>query len=311
MARGNTFWRAAMGVLFLLALSCRTSHPSSVAAEDLDLIGGQAAPFNELTSVVRIDEGCTATQIAPRLLLTASHCIRTALGAVSPSFAAGRLLTIESRDQRGTLRLVKLTIESAAIHPRLTEVCASENNGRGCTDSSAAAKRDAPDLATIKLAQPIPNSTVTPISVSAAKPDERIQVAGFGCTVRVGGSTDDVLRAGTTRALEEGEASHSGAGMTIDESKALASVYLYTEGPALRSGSSVVGLCPGDSGGPAFRNADLGGLALVGVNASYTFMFPAGTTAGIPAVNWHARVDVFARYEVFSWLEKQGATFTR
>jgi Trypsin len=293
----------------LLVLSCNTQQQNSSGAEDL--IGGQPAPSNELTSVVRIDEGCTATQVAPRLLLTASHCIRTSLGGVSPSFAAGRLLTVESRDRNGALRLVKLTIERAAIHPRLTEVCTSENSGRGCTESSAASKRDAPDLATIKLAEAIPNSTVTPISVSAAKSGERILIAGFGCTVRVGGSTDDVLRIGTTRALEESEAVHSGSGMTTSESKTLGSVYLYTEGPALRQGNGAAGLCPGDSGGPAFRTADLGGLALVGVNASYTFMFPAGTTSGIPAVNWHARVDVFARYEVFSWLEKQGATFTR
>lgn len=138
-----------------------------------------------------------------------------------------------------------------------------------------------------------------------------MSAAGFGCSDKAtGGKYDDKLRAGPTPVVE---GDRGGAPrLASDPShgrRILAGVYLFTEGPSLHGRSDVAGLCPGDSGGPAFRNGELGGLVLVGVSSSYTF--PMGATATVPATNWFSRVDVFAKHEVFMWLEKEGAKFSR
>jgi secreted trypsin-like serine protease len=99
---------------------------------------------------------------------------------------------------------------------------------------------------------------------------------------------------------------HPGSGLSAAETKNLSGVFVYTEGPALH-GNNVSALCPGDSGGPVFRKTTEG-MVLVGINSSYTF--PPGKAA-VPATNWHSRVDVFAKYEIFSWLEKAGTTYAR
>lgn len=290
-----------------LAAACGCSSPSSEAdGEDQTsaLINGTEAEKGTLGSVVRVDENCTGTQIGPRLLVTASHCIRTPLGEVSPSYAAGREILIEARDSSGVLVGTKIRIVDAKVHPRLAEVCAAENGGAGCQGSSAVAGRDAPDVAILKLAADIPNATITPISTVASRPDDEIVTAGFGCFQNMGGATDDKLRVGATTVLEPMEVAHLGAPLTAEKATSLSGVYLFTEGPGLRR-ISYAGLCQGDSGGPAFRRGT-SGLVLVGVSSSYTFMRNDST---VPATNWFSRVDVFAKNEVFAWLEKQGAKF--
>jgi hypothetical protein len=94
--------RAAWALLVLVvpvAVGCAsvTEDEATAKGQPSAIINGTLAPNSAFRSVVRIDEGCTATQIAPRLLLTASHCIRTPRGEVSPSYAKGRSLTVESR----------------------------------------------------------------------------------------------------------------------------------------------------------------------------------------------------------------------
>lgn len=310
-----------------LAMSRRTAHLVGVLAAALfvpacgegpaaepqtedALINGRIANASELRSVVRIDEACTATLVAPRILLTASHCVRTPLGLVSPSYAPGRELSVETRKADGQLVLTKVKIEVTKVHPRLAAVCAAESNGQGCANSSAKAARDAPDIAIIKLAADLPNAAVTPISTAPPKLGELVSAAGFGCSDKAtGGKYDDKLRAGPTPVVEATEAGHPGSPVTPATAANLAGVYLFTEGPSLHGRSDVAALCPGDSGGPAFRNGELGGLVLVGVSSSYTF--PMGATATVPATNWFSRVDVFAKHEVFMWLEKEGAKFSR
>lgn len=293
---------ASMGLM--AAAGCGGSTPNGDSSSDA-LINGADAPHGSYGAVVRINDDCTATQIAPRFLVTASHCIRTSVGDVSGAFAPGHPLTVESRKPDGTLTLTKIPIASAKVHPRIKEVCAQENDGAGCEGSSAGAARDAPDIAIIKLAGDIPNATVTPISATPARAGELLIPAGFGCATG-GGSTDDTLRIGTTPVIDSSEVAHEGSPVSADEAKQLANVYFYTEGPALHD-HYVAGLCPGDSGGPIFRKTATD-VVLVGISSSYTFRPNAAAT---PATNWFSRVDAFAKYEVYAWLANEGTTLAQ
>jgi hypothetical protein len=225
---------------------------------------------------------------------------------VKPSFASGRDLTVESSDRSGKLQMSKIRIVSAKVHPRITEVCAAENGGDGCKGSSAAALRDAPDLALIKLAADIPNAAVTPISGTAAKVDEYLIPVGFGCIDRIGGAYEDNARFGVAEVIAPGVVAHRGSGVSAAQATALSGVYVYTEGPALND-KHLAGLCPGDSGGPLFRQSG-NVVAVVGVSSSYTFL---PDKLDVPATDWFSRLDTSAQHDVFAWLEREGATVTR
>lgn len=278
------------------------SESESPIVDDGELIDGQLAAKGELGGVVRLDQGCTATLVGPRLVLTASHCIRTEAGAVGGGYAAGRTIAISVRKADNTLTEVDVKIVSAKVHPRITEICSKSP----CSGGAADAKRDAPDLAVIKIDRDLPGVTVMPIDLRPTFNGEKLRAAGFGCTdgafSRKG--DDDKLRLGDTKVVRPEVVAHRMSPVNLEEATDLANVYVYTAGPAL--GTDAAGLCPGDSGGPLVRrNAD-GTGTLVGVNASYTFAYANGDP-GRPMTNWHARVDLAARHGVLDWLKAQGA----
>lgn len=287
----------------LAASGCAERDDDDVRDDDGALLGGVVAPGGTYRSVVRVDDNCTGTLVGPRLILTASHCLRTPLGQVSPSFAVGRDLTVEVRTAAGALEMVRVPIARAEIHPRLTEVCAAENGGKGCSGPSAAAKRDAPDLAVIEIGRALPHAVVMPISQRGAAVGESVAPAGFGCFDRIAGRSDDSLRIGSTFVIDPAEVAHPGSGITAPVAQQLSSVYLYTEGPALY-GHNVASLCQGDSGGPLFRESSKG-PELLGVASSYTFQ--AGVTEAA-ATSWFSRTDKDAKNDVLAWLRRNGAT---
>lgn len=73
-----------------------------------------------------------------------------------------------------------------------------------------------------------------------------------------------------------------------------ASSYFFTPGTGVANGA---GLCPGDSGGPVYREVN-GQLRTVGVNAYYSFD-PGGV---VPRFNWLTRLDTNTRHGTAAWL---------
>ncbi len=308
MARLVSFGVALVG---LVALAACSSEDDAVAVEDDSedaLVDGRLAALGELASVVRIDSGCTATKVGPRLLLTAAHCIRDDSGAVALSYASGREVPIQIQNATGTVDDVRGKIEFSRVHPRITAVCGSAP----CKGTAALAKRDAPDVAVIKLAKELPGVATMPIDPSPVAVGEIVMASGFGCTdgalSRKG--DDNRLRTGTTTAVEPAAVAHQGSFLTAAEATDLANVYVYTAGPGMPQGGGV-GLCPGDSGGPLVRIGPRGQSRFVGVHASYTFRYMQNDPVGKAVTNWHSRVDAAARHEVLAWLKAQGATIAK
>jgi hypothetical protein len=140
------------------------------------VVGGEAAPERSGQVVMIVsDRGsfCSASVIAPSLLLTAGHCVRPG--------AAYRLLTY----QGGAPVLGELG--AIALHPRF--------------DPKAYQKRSfIIDLALVALKSPLPGS-YTPIPLPAAGEDgvmgARYAIAGFGLAKQGDGKSGGTLRGAT------------------------------------------------------------------------------------------------------------------
>ncbi|CAM5770029.1 hypothetical protein LMIY3S_03035 [Labrys miyagiensis] len=149
----------ALAALFLAALPAQA------------IVGGAPAGADMARHVVMIvsDRGsfCSASVIAPDLLLTAGHCVREG--------ANYRLLTYSGG------RPVLSSLDQVAIHPQFD---AKAYNTRHFTI----------DLALVKLVQPLSGYEPLPLSAEAGVAGQSYRVAGFGLTAQNAGKSGGVLR---------------------------------------------------------------------------------------------------------------------
>jgi secreted trypsin-like serine protease len=159
---------------------------------------------------------CTATAIAPDLLLTAAHCV------------------LPGSDY-------KLADIWSASRPQLKDITRIER------DPQFELKRllghlATADVAVAKLAQRLPAKIpAVPLddATAPAAPGERFVVAGYGVTVRGDGRTGGTVRAATLVATGTPN-----------------SLQLRLFDPRTKGESAGLGACAGDSGAPAFRDHD-------------------------------------------------------
>jgi hypothetical protein len=171
----------------------------------------------------------------------------------------------------------------------------------------------APDVAVIELAdgdervlEGIPAATVDlrPVAVS-----EPLVIMGYGCEEGVYGPKDysrQRLKFQQTRALGIESQQHEGSvigDVQGEYARRLEKQYVFTPGQGGKSEEA--SLCPGDSGGPVYRD-DGGQSLIVGVNAYYSFRPAAVDSAHVSVTNWHTRLDVDSRFDVGSWLASLG-----
>ncbi|WP_437725574.1 trypsin-like serine protease [Sorangium sp. So ce861] len=292
--------------LCLAACSVEGSGETSeeIGAADDALIGGSPALESQYPSTVG-GPGCTAAKVGPRHFLTAAHCVDDEFTAtVHPAYGPGNTYSVTADNTPPLSPYVNLTIQQTYIHPEWLEDCAAAL-ALGASDCAVNVLNPGytPDLAVVvvnELSPTIPEAVVDGAPVAVGDP---VVATGYGCE-DPSGSGGGLFKLQNLTASPSSVLNHPGSYVSGQAINDVAAAYVLTPGYA--SSTSNASLCPGDSGGPLYRQSSTS-LVVVGVNAYYTF--PSGWSGPAPSqTNWHTRLDTGARYPVTSWLQALGVT---
>ena len=269
--------RGILVLALLLALLAPAAADASSA--QISIIGGHAASIAELPSLAYIEGedaiepyACTGTVVAPRVILTAGHCVEDIeSGTIAP--AAGFAVATGVADVRKATKANVSLVSQALVYPGFKP---SKLQG---------------DAGLLILATP---TTAPPISL-ASDPDAgllaagtKLTVAGWGLTNPKAKEGSPVLRAGETIVQDNAECKRQSSRYYPFYS---AAVQLC----AIDHPTDRVSGCFGDSGGPAIATRADGTPVEVGV-----------VSTGGPGCNRHlpnvfTRVDQLSAW-VASWI---------
>ncbi|KYF62115.1 peptidase [Sorangium cellulosum] len=274
-----------------------------IAAANDELIGGTPALETQYASTV-LAGGCTAAKVGPRHFLTAAHCVDDLYTAtVEPWFGPGGTYSVSADNTPPISPYVNLTIEQTYIHPQWIADCAAARAG-GAADCGVNVLNPGhtPDLAVVvvnELSPTIPAAVVDGAAVAVGDP---VVATGYGCETP-GAGMSNVFKLQNLTAAASSILNHPGSYVSGTAINDVAASYVLT--PGYYSSTSYASLCPGDSGGPLYRQSSTD-LIVVGVNAYYTF--PSAPGSNPSQTNWHTRLDTSARYTVTSWLQALGVS---
>lgn len=304
----------ALSTLFA-ACSVATSE-EAVSSSDSNLVGGSAATDGEFPSTFLIRSNCTVSKVGPRHILTAGHCVfDESAHALDLAFQPGQELQISSHAFVDSSTEPFIVLKIAAVHlpPVFAEDVTPPQQIRVLQPSAA------PDVAIIEVApeseaglSSIPAAT---IDLSTVAPGDKVIIGGYGCDK---GVTDAVkfdyskqqLKMQSTATLPSSSIVHAGSYLTslsTPWAKNLVQQYFFTPGQSFDA--SQASICPGDSGGPVYRD-DGTKQHIVGVNAYYSFPPSASDPHGISRTNWHTRLDLASRFDTGTWLASLGVNVT-
>jgi secreted trypsin-like serine protease len=279
--KGGGARRAGSIVISVLALALAALAPAAAGASSAQtsVIGGHVATIAELPSLAYIEGedaitpyACTGTVVAPRVILTAGHCVEDIeSGTIAPP--TGFAVATGIADLRQVSRADVSLVSQALVYPGFNP---SKLQG---------------DAGLLILATP---TTAPPIALAAA-PDAgllaagtKLTIAGWGLTSPKAKEGSPVLKAGETIVQDNAEC------------KSQSRRYYPFYSPALQlcaidSPSDKVSGCFGDSGGPAIATRTDGTPVEVGV-----------VSTGGPGCNRHLP-NVFTRVDqinawVASWI---------
>ncbi len=280
-------------VCFVTAIAACQSDSPSLDQGKSDLIGGHVGQSGEFPATLTIVDNCTATRVGPREILTAAHCV----------FQQGMPDNVRSMYQRGqTVRVMPTgngSIQAAVVDhvvPHLKFVASPIIN---CDQNLTA---PVIDVAVIHVRDPLPDTiAIASVDTRSAQADDIVTMAGSGCETSVRETFDYTLRRhkfGETSVIATPNLRNPNglwSSRTISDSQLslVDSVYFITPGPDYVPPGP--GLCPGDSGGPIYRNGHV-----IGVNASYVFK-----TVGQPYTNLFTR---FSSPDVVEWLRTESVS---
>jgi hypothetical protein len=167
-----------------------------------------------------------------------------------------------------------VTIEQVELAPTWFDACTP---GCGYVKTELP---DPPDVALIRIREetPIPEAIVDLRPISAGEP---VVIMGYGCESDEDPAPPGRLKYQTTQAIPS------------DEFGDLGEVYFFTAGPEVDPAGAAI--CPGDSGGPVFRD-DGTQQKVIGINSQML---------GLER-NYHTRLDNEARVNVAAWLRALG-----
>lgn len=294
-------WVARLAGAFLLPLvACGQAVPVDGEARSEPLIGGRAVGGAEYPSVVAIltptttQVECTAAKVGPRHFLLAAHCVynRPSKIIYLRFQPAATLYFSTSRNLNDSPVIRTATVVATRMRADWGANCQTD------TCEPAEAWPHIPDLAVIEIDRDTPDIPTATVDASPVEVGDPVVVLGYGCQQSVQSPNAD---AGLLKLqLERTVAADTLAPTwTPGDAGSVMANYVLTPGHELDQ--SAASLCPGDSGGPLFREGD--GAWVTGINAFYSFPDHPGT---VSATNWHTRLDKGSYAPVVSDLQSWG-----
>ncbi len=279
-----------------------------------DLTGGEAASASDFPSTLVIANNCTVAKVGARHILTAAHCVDDVAGGVGAKFAPGASIRISSADAvtASSSTFVEVTVERTVIHPAWLEAMAQTPQAKGLVLTET----HPPDVAVIVITQAtagkLSNVPVARVDLRSVAEGEGVFIMGYGCEDGLDGADrfptgKKRLKIHRTSTLGSEALVHDGAHIATTEAGAVYGGYVIT--PGQTADPEEASICPGDSGGPVYRE-DGTGKHVVGVNAYYSFLPKSQDPDRVSLTNWHTRLDESTRWHVGAWLRDQGVSIT-
>ena len=267
---------------FLVAQrSCLVLGMTASAGSALALTGSDFDQEGRFGAVVRFaddqDGLCTATKIAPLVLLTAAHCVTDLqTGRSKAGFEPGGVLHISNAPDPERAAPEAVTLDAVLLHPdyqqglarfvayKASRISAPTPEGAtaGLPELAQALRirhhfsSRYPDIALLRLRTPTPSIPTLSLDFAAPPEGAEVLLVGYGCQIppRLG----DVRQRGGGR--------RSWGRSRVIRADGL---NLYSEGGQMRPGAP--SLCPGDSGGPVLYRGRVVGVHSVvyGLNARH------------------------------------------
>jgi len=280
MKVGRGSWRKQAAVLgafcaLLALLAVPAGAPAASPAAHASIIGGDVATIDAFPSLAYIaaqtgkDEGfaCTGTVIAPRVVLTAAHCVEDLdVGGFTPAvdYAVATGRATPRQDATGNV-----------LHVSETHVFPGFDPGNTHGDAALLV------LSSPTPAPPIPLAGPTDSALYAG--GTQVLLAGWGLTKANAKSAPETLRTTSTVVLNSGAC--KGQTKSFNPPYASALEMCTTDPPDHKNGG-----CFGDSGGPAIAHRADGSPVEIGITST------GGPSCDTRLPNIFTRVDTVSTW---------------
>lgn len=290
--------------------------------DDSNLVGGTVAGDADIPSALVIQSNCTASRVGPRHILLAAHCVtdasRRPATVIAAAFEPGQKIHL-SRERvvhnvgDAPTKFVEVEVESVTPHPSWVEDCMAR--GDECMQAQEGPSSPA-DVAIIRTRDELPIGKIASVDLRPVRTGEKLLISGYGCEKGYIDATTDPhtydtqkLRMERTFALPASAMFHEGSFFSRSPELETRLTGTLVVTPGNKMDPRHASLCPGDSGGPLFRDT-AGQDVIVGVNATYTFLGDARDPAYVAYTNGHTRLDRDAQKGVGAWLAGLGVRTT-